>query len=63
VASATVVGPDLTLADAFATVVFILGIDGLAWIDDQPGYEAYVITHDQRTRWSPGFASYRRPPD
>ena len=61
VASATVVGPDLTLADAYATVVFIMGLDGLDWIDDQPGYDAYVITHDQRTLWTPGFAVYRSP--
>ena len=58
VASATVVGPDLTLADAYATVVFVMGIDGLDWIGDQPGYDAFIISHDRRTRWSSGFAAY-----
>ncbi len=60
-ASATVVGPDLTIADAYATAVFVMGLDGLAWIERQPGYEAYLITHDDQTYWSPGFARYRSP--
>lgn len=58
-ASATVVGPDLTVADAYATAVFVMGLDGLAWMDDQPGFEAYLITHDGQTFWSPGFGAYR----
>jgi thiamine biosynthesis lipoprotein len=58
-ASATIVGPDLTIADAYATAVFVMGLDGLAWIERQPGYEAYLITHDDQTCWSPGFTAYR----
>ena len=58
-ASATVVGPDLTFADAYATAVFVMGLDGLDWISTRPGYDAYVITHDDRTHWTPGFAEYR----
>jgi thiamine biosynthesis lipoprotein len=47
--SATVVGPDLTFADAYATVVFILGIDGIEWVQRQPGsYGVYVITGEGR---------------
>jgi thiamine biosynthesis lipoprotein len=60
-ASATVVGPDLTTADAYATAVFVMGLDdGLSWIETQPGYEAYLITHDGFTQWSAGFARYRK---
>ena len=59
IASATVVGPDLGRADAFATAVFVMGLDGLDWIVDRPGYEAYVITHDGMTAWSPGFVPAR----
>jgi len=54
-ASATVVGPDLGRADAFATAVFVMGADGIAWIETQPGYDAYIITHDGMTQWSSGF--------
>jgi len=58
-ASATVVGPDLTYADAYATAVFVMGLDGIDWIEPQAGYDAYVITHDDQTRWSAGFDRYR----
>ncbi len=59
IASATVVGPDLTIADGYATAVFVMGLEGLDWIENRVGYEAYVITHDGQTMWSPGFARYR----
>ncbi|MCU1386803.1 MAG: thiamine biosynthesis protein [Ilumatobacteraceae bacterium] len=55
IASATVVGPDLGTADAFATAVFVMGVGGLDWIEDQEAYSAYVITHDGRTAWSSRF--------
>ena len=58
-ASATVVGPDLTFADAYATIVFVMGIDGLDWIAHHPDYDAYIITHDDTTHWTPGFNRYR----
>ena len=31
-ASATVIGPDLTFADAYATTIFIMGTSGLDWL-------------------------------
>ena len=54
-ASATVVGPDLGTADAYATAAFVMGLDSIDWIETQPGYHVYVITHDDTTFWSPGF--------
>jgi len=59
IASASVVGPDLTLADAYATILFVMGVDGLDWIAAHDGYDAYVITHDDTTRWTEGFQRYR----
>lgn len=59
-ASATVVGPDLSAADAYATILFVMGIDGLGWIAEQPHYDAYVIDHDGETSWTTGFDRYRR---
>jgi thiamine biosynthesis lipoprotein len=61
IASATVVGPDLTFADAYATTVFVMGTDGLDWLRDRSGYEGFVITHDDRTFATPGFGELRRP--
>lgn len=58
--SATVVGPDLTMSDAYATVVFAMGLAGLDWIGQQAGYDAYVITTDELTYWTAGFARYRQ---
>jgi thiamine biosynthesis lipoprotein len=58
-ASVTVVGPDLTIADAYATALFVMGLGGLDWIADRPDYDAYVISHDARTWWTPGFERYR----
>ncbi len=54
--SATIVGPSLALADAYATAVFVMGIEGLEWVEAQDGYEAYVITDDDMTLWSERFA-------
>jgi thiamine biosynthesis lipoprotein len=59
VASATVVGVDLGIADAYATAVFVMGPAGLGWIETQPGYDAYLITHDDRTFWTEGFDRWR----
>lgn len=62
IASATVVGPDLTLADAYATVLFILATDGLAWLDGIDGYEGMIIDQDGQVSTSPGFPTGRSAP-
>jgi thiamine biosynthesis lipoprotein len=59
IASATVVGPDLALADGYATIVFVLGAGGLTWLAERTRYEGYVIDHDGMTRWTDGFARFR----
>lgn len=46
VVSATVIGPSLALADAFATTLFVMGLDGLGWLTLQDGYSGCIITHD-----------------
>jgi thiamine biosynthesis lipoprotein len=52
----TVVGPDLTWADAFATAGFALGIDGVAWVARFDGYHALAVTSDGLVLTDPGFA-------
>jgi thiamine biosynthesis lipoprotein len=44
--SLTVVGPDIVEADVYATAGFVMGRAGIAFIEDQPGYEAYAIDRD-----------------
>jgi thiamine biosynthesis lipoprotein len=56
--SVTVVGPALAFTDAYATALFVMGIDGLRWLGGRPDYEAYAITVDGRAVWTPGMERY-----
>jgi thiamine biosynthesis lipoprotein len=53
--SATVTGPDLTLADALATAVFAAGVPGLELIGALPGYAALVVDLHGQMRVTDGF--------
>ncbi|MBI3752283.1 MAG: FAD:protein FMN transferase [Chloroflexi bacterium] len=55
-ASLTVVGPELTWADAYATAAFPMGLAGLEWVERHPGYGAIAITADERLVWSQSVA-------
>ncbi len=48
-ASATVVGPDLGLADAYSTALFAGGERGLEWLARLDGYGAYLVRGDGST--------------
>jgi thiamine biosynthesis lipoprotein len=61
-ASLTVVGPSLALADAYATAAFAMGpARARDWTESQPGYEAYAITEDGDTWQTSGFAPHIAP--
>ena len=47
--SATVVGPSVALADAFATVAFAKGARGLDWIGQQQDYRCLIMQADGST--------------
>ena len=53
--SATVVGPELWLADALATALFVEGLPGLNRVATIDGYSALLIDADGNLRPSPGF--------
>jgi thiamine biosynthesis lipoprotein len=55
VLSMTVAGPSLTYADAFATAAFVMGEEGLRWVDGLDGYAALAITRDRRVVWTRGM--------
>jgi FAD:protein FMN transferase len=57
--SATIVGPDLATADAYATAAFAMGAAGPAWTATLAGYDAMCITSDRRVLTTPGFARHR----
>ena len=51
----TVAGPNLALADAYATVGFAMGTAGAAWVAGRPGYSAYAVTSEGRVLYSNAF--------
>lgn len=55
VASASVTGPELDLADAMATALVAGGAAAFDAVAGVAGYEALVIDHDGRFRSTPGF--------
>ncbi|HEV7526123.1 MAG TPA: FAD:protein FMN transferase [Acidimicrobiia bacterium] len=59
-ASVTVIGPDLAIADAYATAAVALGpTDGMLWLASRPGYEGMGITDSRTTLFTAGFDDYR----
>jgi thiamine biosynthesis lipoprotein len=56
--SVTVVGPGLAFTDAYATAIYVMGLDGLDWLAREPDYEAFVITDDDRSIWTPGMERF-----
>lgn len=46
--SVTVIGPDIVMADVFATAAVAMGNRALAWLDRLPGYEAVVVSSSGR---------------
>ncbi|NJC63084.1 FAD:protein FMN transferase [Planosporangium flavigriseum] len=53
--SVTVVGPDLAVADAYATAGVAMSMAGLPWLAALPGYEVAVVTEDGQGFRSPGL--------
>jgi thiamine biosynthesis lipoprotein len=59
-ASVTIIGPDLTYADAFATAVFVMGPDGLNWLAQyHPDYAAFLITRQDTALSTSNFTEHR----
>jgi len=59
-ASVTVVGPDLAVADAYATAALVLGPDaGMRWLAGRAGYEGMGIADDRTVVTTAGFDRYR----
>ncbi|HEY2298394.1 MAG TPA: FAD:protein FMN transferase [Jatrophihabitans sp.] len=58
VASATVIGPSLALADAYATAAVVLGPDAVRWLDGLPGYDGLLVTADHEQPASAGWTKH-----
>jgi FAD:protein FMN transferase len=51
----TVTGPDLAIADAYATAALAMGLAGLDWLAGLRGYESGAVTEDGQAFRSAGF--------
>lgn len=58
VLSVTIVGPDLGVADAYATAAFAMGAGGARWAAALPGHGAIVIFEDETIAYSAGVERY-----
>ncbi|MDQ1374302.1 MAG: FAD:protein transferase [Actinomycetota bacterium] len=55
-AAVTVIGPDLGVADAYATTALAMGpTSGPAWLGTIAGYDAFVVDAAGGAWWTPGF--------
>jgi FAD:protein FMN transferase len=61
VVSVSVIGPDVERADVFATAAFAMGRAGIAFIESQPGFEAYQIDAGKTATMTSGFPHYTSP--
>jgi len=57
-ASVTVVGPELTLTDSFATAAVAMGVDAPRWLDRLEEHDAYVIDAGGHVWWTAGFVRH-----
>jgi thiamine biosynthesis lipoprotein len=57
-ASITVIGRGLALADAYATAAFAMGHAARDWVESLPGFEALAITPEGAAWQTSGFRAY-----
>lgn len=58
VVSLTVIGPDVLEADRFATAAFAMGSDGVYFIEERPGFEAYQVNAQGIATQTTGFGGH-----
>ena len=61
-ASVTVVGPELTFTDAYATAALAMGLDAPEWLATLPEHEAYVIDAGGHVWWTARIPRLRAGP-
>lgn len=58
IVSFTVIGPNIYEADRFATAVFAMGADGMAFVENHPGLEGYMIDSTGHATMTSGFEKF-----
>ena len=56
--SLSVIGPDILEADRFATAAFAMGEQGIYFIENMPGFEAYMVNTRGIATQTTGFGDY-----
>ena len=59
--SITIVGPDIVMADVYATAAYAMGLKGLQWAAQLQGFEVFGVDNAELTHHSPGFTKYLAP--
>jgi thiamine biosynthesis lipoprotein len=54
----TLVGPELTLTDAYATAALAMGVDAPQWLMSLADHDAYVIDAGGHVWWTAGFIRF-----
>lgn len=62
VTSITVIGPNVYEADRFATAAFAMGSEGINFIENLNGFEAYQIDNKGIATMTSGFNKYKAEP-
>ena len=58
IVSLTVIGPDICMADSFATAAFAMGHPGITFIESLDGFEGYMIDKERQATFTSGFTRY-----
>jgi len=61
IVSLTVIGPDVLDADRFATAAFAMGMEGIVFIEEMPGFEGYLVNSGRRAVFTSGFPACCAP--
>jgi thiamine biosynthesis lipoprotein len=56
--SVTLVGPELTFTDAFATAALAMGTKAIDWLPALPEHDAYVVDATGHAWWTAGMSAY-----
>ncbi len=58
--SLTVIGPNVFEADRYATPAFAMGKEGMHFLEELPGFEAYAINEKGMAVYTSGFEAYTK---
>lgn len=58
IVSLTVIGPNIYEADRFATAAFVMGENGVNFIEKLPGFEGYMIDRSGIATYTGGFEKF-----